>query len=512
MNRIGALTKKGWAILVLFGLAIVVGAGLVLDRTNIGVKATEAVKQSSGSTDPIHVCVVTWGGYAGGQYFNGGFKASKDSRYWDDYKILVDFPVIDDFNASRLAYKSGECNLMWQTADALSTEVGNLINAGFHPVVAFQSDWSRGGDAVVVVRGINSFNELRGKRVAVAFGTPSHTFLLRMLQAANMSLKDITVVEVASAIDAATAFKAGRVDAAVVWSPDDQDCVQNVPGSKVLTSTREATHIIADIFYAERDWVQSHQRELASLIEGWMRGAAEINNDPKAKEKAVAILAAGLNQAEDLMRNAINNARLTTYGDNVNFFNLKGNATGVTGEMLYLETGKLFEQNTNLVSHMPSWREITDLTALRSITSLTGREHAAESGERYEVATQTERVAPALSVKPAPVHFETGSAVLSETDKSLIDLAFVPIARSYSNRIRIEGNTDSTGSREVNRRLSEARARSVRDYLVQMYQIDPNRFVVVGNGPDKPVASNDTPDGRAKNRRTEFQLIGAPSK
>ena len=216
MNRIGALTKKGWAILVLFGLAIVVGAGLVLDRTNIGVKATEAVKQSSGSTNPIHVCVVTWGGYAGGQYFNGGFKASKDSRYWDDYKILVDFPVIDDFNASRLAYKSGECNLMWQTADALSTEVGNLINAGFHPVVAFQSDWSRGGDAVVVVRGINSFNELRGKRVAVAFGTPSHTFLLRMLQAANMSLKDITVVEVASAIDAATAFKAGRVDAAVV--------------------------------------------------------------------------------------------------------------------------------------------------------------------------------------------------------------------------------------------------------------------------------------------------------
>jgi len=75
-------------------------------------------------------------------------------------------------------------------------------------------------------------------------------------------------------------------------------------------------------------------------------------------------------------------------------------------------------------------------------------------------------------------------------------------------RVRIEGNTDIIGSAAMNRELSYKRARSVGDYLVKTYNFDPNRFIIVGNGPDKPVADNNTEEGRAANRRTEFQLLG----
>jgi len=84
----------------------------------------------------------------------------------------------------------------------------------------------------------------------------------------------------------------------------------------------------------------------------------------------------------------------------------------------------------------------------------------------------------------------------------------VEIAKAFANaRIRIEGNTGNVGSRASNITLSQKRAEGVRDYLVSEHSMLRNRFIVTGNGPDKPVASNDTETGRAKNRRTDFELV-----
>ena len=111
---------------------------------------------------PIRVCVVTWGGYAGGQYFNEGFKASKESRFYKDYGILVEFVVMDDFASSRAAWKAGKVDLMWITADSFPTESEAMKQ--YNPKIIFQADWSRGSDAVVAKRGISKVSDLRGKR------------------------------------------------------------------------------------------------------------------------------------------------------------------------------------------------------------------------------------------------------------------------------------------------------------------------------------------------------------
>jgi NitT/TauT family transport system substrate-binding protein len=70
---------------------------------------------------------------------------------------------------------------------------------------------------VVVRRGINKVSDLKGKKVAFAEMTPSHTFLLWLLEAGSLTINDIEPVKVPSAIDAADIFKKGQVDAAVVW-------------------------------------------------------------------------------------------------------------------------------------------------------------------------------------------------------------------------------------------------------------------------------------------------------
>jgi len=248
-------------------VAVVIGAIVVAVNYIPGLKETfYPTNQSSNNDnngndytpkdgDVIKIGVVTWGGYAGGQYFNEGFKPNSNSRFYKDYGFNVEFKVMDDFNASRSAWKTGEVDLLWATVDAFTTEVSGLWG-DFEPQAIFQADWSRGGDAVVVRRGINKVSDLKGKKIAFAEMTPSHTFLLWLLDAGNMQQGDIEAIKVASAIDAADLFKKGQVDAAVVWSPDDADCVAKVKGSKILQNTKQASKIIADIFVVKKSYLE----------------------------------------------------------------------------------------------------------------------------------------------------------------------------------------------------------------------------------------------------------------
>jgi outer membrane protein OmpA-like peptidoglycan-associated protein len=73
-------------------------------------------------------------------------------------------------------------------------------------------------------------------------------------------------------------------------------------------------------------------------------------------------------------------------------------------------------------------------------------------------------------------------------------------------RVEIGGHTDNSGSDVYNRQLSEKRAMSVYDYLTAA-GIDKKRLLLKGYGPDVPVASNDTEEGRQLNRRIEFRII-----
>jgi outer membrane protein OmpA-like peptidoglycan-associated protein len=74
-------------------------------------------------------------------------------------------------------------------------------------------------------------------------------------------------------------------------------------------------------------------------------------------------------------------------------------------------------------------------------------------------------------------------------------------------KLSVEGYTDSIGSDEVNQTLSEKRASTVRDYLVQQ-GLDPASITSAGFGKSNPVASNDTNEGRQQNRRVEIIISG----
>ena len=476
------------------------------NNNNGGQEQVETGDLVTNKKDVINIGVVTWGGYSGGQYWNNGFKANENSRFYKENGFAVEFKLLDDFNASRDAFKSGDVDLLWCTIDAFPTEVEGLKE--YEPQVVFQADWSRGGDAIVVRRGINSVQDLKGKTIAVAPMSPSHTFLIWLLEAGGLSTKDVKITEVPSAIDAADAFKGGSVDAAVVWSPDDADCVDKVSGAKVLQNTKNASNIIADVFIAKRSYIENNKERLRQLYEGWMKGSAEINSSDDAKRKAAKILAAGLNQPEDFCYDAINNVRLTTHGDNLNFFGLNRDYNGVTGEALYNKMKVTYADLGYAPKDVKSYRLVTntDIVSSANLNGVAGQE--AEGKKTFTKVTEDDKTKEAISTKQVSISFRSAEYQLDDNAKYIIDKEFGDIAKAFSNaRIRIEGNTDNVGNYDSNKKLSYLRAQAVAQYLQSEYGFDADRFVIIGNGSDKPVADNNTADGKAKNRRTSFELI-----
>jgi OOP family OmpA-OmpF porin len=104
------------------------------------------------------------------------------------------------------------------------------------------------------------------------------------------------------------------------------------------------------------------------------------------------------------------------------------------------------------------------------------------------------------------VNFETGRSALTPDSYAILDDVAASLLAQSEVRVEIGGHTDNTGSRATNARLSLERAQAVKAYLAQQ-GVAPARMEVKGYGPDSPVATNATVDGRARNRRVELRRI-----
>ncbi len=456
----------------------------------------------------MKVQILPWGGFAPGLYYNGGVKHNPNSKFYKRHRLKVDFVIMDDFPAARQAWKVDEVQVMTNTADGVLLEYDGIKDS--KPEIFMQTDWSRGGDVIIGRRGINSINDLKGKKVAVTPNSPSLTYLAMALNTANMRLKDIQIIEAPDNPTAATIFNSGSVDAAVVWSPSHFESLEVVKGSSILQSTRDAAYALAGIFYAKRDYIAANQDKFQAFYEGWMTAIAEMKTSEDNQAMAAQILGETFDLPTDDAFGMMFDAYLTGHGDNINYFGLNRNYNGITGSQLHQTTANLLVTQEVISPDVPNFRRIIT-SKLASRSNLNGPGFEEEVTTAFTPPTIEEKKAPSISSKPIAINFATASSDLTPNAKTIIDLQFSDIAKIYANnRIRVEGNTDSTGSRENNMTLSTRRAQSVIDYLKSEYNINTNRFIVVGNGPDKPVVgceSNATADCRSRNRRTEFQLI-----
>ncbi|WGQ15986.1 OmpA family protein [Sphingobacterium faecium] len=119
-----------------------------------------------------------------------------------------------------------------------------------------------------------------------------------------------------------------------------------------------------------------------------------------------------------------------------------------------------------------------------------------------KVITETDRRTVDEAIKN--LEFETGKSVIrANSYNSLNKVAALLVEKDFS--LKLAGHTDNTGSLELNLRLSKERAEAVKAYLVSK-GANPSRIEATGYGPNQPIASNKTAEGRQQNRRVEFTI------
>jgi OOP family OmpA-OmpF porin len=118
--------------------------------------------------------------------------------------------------------------------------------------------------------------------------------------------------------------------------------------------------------------------------------------------------------------------------------------------------------------------------------------------QSYDRLTQSQPVAAAM------IHFETNSEKIQSDTYSILNELATALQSSLTDAVLIiAGHTDAKGSEQYNLQLSQRRAQSVKNYLVNRGIAD-RRLIARGYGEAYPMASNETTDGRALNRRSEF--------
>lgn len=103
------------------------------------------------------------------------------------------------------------------------------------------------------------------------------------------------------------------------------------------------------------------------------------------------------------------------------------------------------------------------------------------------------------------IEFDSGQASITPAGLAILDEMAAAMQKLKGRKVEVIGHTDNTGLRASNVSLSQARAEAVRNYLASK-GIAPDTVLTSGQGPDRPVASNTTVDGRARNRRIEFRI------
>ncbi|HUQ05215.1 MAG TPA: phosphate ABC transporter substrate-binding/OmpA family protein [Kofleriaceae bacterium] len=483
--------------------------------------------KSIGKDRVVKFAINVWAGWAPIIFANEGMKPKK---IWKDAKgqdFKIELVLLDNPIDMRNTFAAGEVQIGWATVDMLPLLVDGLKrDARTMPRVFHQVDWSNGGDGIVVRENIKSVSDLRGKKVVLAQNSPSHYFLLNALLNGGVQPDEVEMVFTKDAFQAARAYATQKdLAGCVSWAPDIYRIAEKLPGNRLLVTTLEANHLIADVWFARADFA----RDNPDIIEGITRGvldATEALKQDANKQQVAKWMADGYGLPADETLGMLGDAHWTNYAENREFFLNANNPTNF--ERTY-NTAFLLYKAVGVVSEKTDFDQIMDFSVIKK---LGGEEKYSKQKNEYEVsfapvAASGINVESTILTKTIVVQFFPNSSDLyKKVDKTgqsapalydpNVDFVIEEVAKVSKQygaaRILIEGHTDGSMKNQADpglvKQLSFDRANAVKQALINKFQLPANQFTVNGLGWDRPADPAD-PNNHAKNRRVEVKVVPA---
>jgi len=319
-----------------------------------------------------------------------------------------------------------------------------------------------------------------------------------------------------------------KIDGATTWTPGDKMAFDALQGFTDVVSTKEFVNQMATTLVLVKEWAIQHEKEVISMLKQTYIAANQIKQHDEwavAGAKAVAKTYGFDNQGNPISAELsdykywynmfkgqkgtknglsynIGGTRVFNYADVMQYYGISDGNNRY--QAVYNQVSKYLTElnpmdfNKTYTNGTVPYEDAVNLYFLKSI-------NIGDAGKAEKVdytATKTN----VLAKGQWNINFETGSTNISGSEKDL-ETIYNLLIQAEQTKLNVIGHTDNVGNNASNVTLSNGRANSVVNYLVNK-GISRTRFQVIdGKGSSEPISDNSTSQGKAKNRRVEITLL-----
>ncbi|CAB1081669.1 hypothetical protein JY97_11965 [Alkalispirochaeta odontotermitis] len=495
--------------------------------------------------------LITWGGDEATILANGNAIETGPGSLFAQKGLNFQLVWMDDFKKQVEMFLRGE---MWLLRGTMGMINMASAVAAKDPrteiVVIYQLTWSNGGDSLVVKKGINTVNDLKGKTVVLQAYGPHVDYLVKLLADAGLTINDVNVKYVkdltGTANSPAEAFYNQDVDAVFCIIPDGLALTEGddaVTGAKILMSTKTANRVISDVYAVRKDYLEANRDKVQNLVHGLLLAEQELGDAVKANssrwQEVKTATAKILLESPDANAQAVADAEALYYDCQF---------VGYRGNVKYFGDTKWPRNFSRMADEIQ-----TSFVAMGLLGSKVPLAHAKWSYDQLRAGLvgiddveapkfRTDVVAKVIERKAALGTLEEGELFNFEINFKPNQKAFsadtysdkfnqvVEMSATYGGAvISVEGHSDphkinklkKKGSadfiikrtRQAAKNLSVGRALSVRDTVISFAEangvpLDKSQFTVIGHGVSQPVYPNPkTKEQWLSNMRVVFRII-----
>ena len=314
------------------------------------------------------------------------------------------------------------------------------------------------------------------------------------------------------------------VNGVVTWTPGDVTVAKMRGGIVSIVSTQEYTSQMPQVIIGIDKWMKDNRPIVDGMLSAALKGGDAVKSSTKALDFAASVSAKVYNEEsasywlkyfhpvtendKQGLSVTLGGSYVNNLADNLLLFGLVAGSSDLLGATYTKFGDVVVQQYPELVPNYPPMAEARDLSYLKDISGNAVASTAVESQKpKYESTTPTNKRS-VVGRRSWNIQFESGKAAFTaEGQQTLTELARELLVAG-GTLVEVHGHTDNLGNADKNQQLSEDRAFAVKQWLMGQSSVNfpTERVSVHAHGATNPIASNATPDGRAKNRRVEIVL------
>jgi OOP family OmpA-OmpF porin len=308
-----------------------------------------------------------------------------------------------------------------------------------------------------------------------------------------------------------------KVDGCATWTPGDKMVFDALTGFTDVVSTKEFNNQMATTIIFIRQWAEGNKATVSNILKSAYTASNQMKQYDTWKKRASEATAKSFNmETADYWYNMFKGQQGEKAGISYNMggsrvFNLAdanqyyGITDGVNRyKAVYDQVSRYLKDlnpagfNQNVKRIVP-YEEAVNLSFLKEVKDI-------DAGATY-ATDYSKKATSVMASGEWRINFDAGRASIRPEAKDVLEQIYNLLVQAEDSKLELVGHTDNTGTQDGNYSLSTARAEAVKNYLIQK-GIPATRFQKIdGKGQDEPAADNDTPAGKAKNRRVVISLL-----